>query len=517
MAQLRKDSRAEEKGSTKETTTNLPLKRASKSSNTDTARRPDLTRIQTNTTSATDARRDSNDPASLNYSASTSSSTRTANPHRLSTSNVADALKPLLKSAASATEDARTIPGLTFDNNMSKFTVLDQEDEDNLHAKRLLNIEEKPFKRIQKRLLTTTNPIQEYLRRTPTDASATKSAQNGSGETVSEPENDEADAAPKDDVSGTSAEQPKSEEEVNAYLKQLEQFTHSTLHDFSSLTTSLARLQFLLTANQKERERYATQSQEIQSQHVSIREDTSNLRLRLAEARRQLEVRKGWDVLAEKVLWVDGKVGGERVKTRDELSRESDKLRSEIEELDREGEELNQQWLDRRAALQDVVEQNKRLRRVIRGEPEKPEDEAEKEDEERSEMEGEGRREDDDEHLLPGVDVEGRSNAGTPRPEDGGATPLPHADRSRGTTPMPIVQESGGMTPRSMVDEGEAGTPRPATQEGGSSLKHETQASSDDAEMVEAHPQTLQDIDVPELKVDDAEKAEVEVSEMDTT
>lgn len=55
---------------------------------------------------------------------------------------------------------------------MSSFTILSQADEDDLHAKRLLNIEEKPYKRVQKRLLAPTNPIQLYLRR-PTTTSST--------------------------------------------------------------------------------------------------------------------------------------------------------------------------------------------------------------------------------------------------------------------------------------------------------------------------------------------------------
>jgi len=103
----------------------------------------------------------------------------------------------------------------------------------------------------------------------------------------------------------------------------------------------------------------------------------------------------------------------------------------------------------------------------------------------------------------------GTSNAGTPRPfEDGGATPLL----------MTQTHESGGRTPRSMAGDLDAGgfTPRPATAEGGSALKNEMHSGDDDVDMANLNPsgQHLGDVLVPELKVDDAEKAEVDEMEM---
>lgn len=470
--------------------------------NTAQPRRPDLTRIQTDTAPSlqTGIRRDSDQ---LLYSGSTHSakSTKTSQPEPA-------------PAAAPSKERNFSIPGLVISKSMSKFALLPPTEEDELHAKRLLNIEEKPFKRIQKRLLAPSNPFQEYLRRTPVDA---PSNTRGNGEVVSD-----EDTADTNGTTVTATEQPKTQEEADVYLKQLETFSHQTLHDFSALTTSLARLQFLLTSNEKERERYANQVNSITEQHGTIRTNTSELRTRLSEARDQLAVRKTYDTLAEKVLWVDGKVGGEKAKTREELGRESEKLKAEIEELEREGSELKGQWTDRREALQSVIDEAGRLRRVVRGEPEHVEEEKREEEDGRSEIDGEDdeqkRREDEDEGMLGASDRdrEGGSTVGTPRPlDDGGATPMPEARESGAMTPLPTTQESGGRTPRSTAGDVEAGgfTPRPATAEGGSALKNETQAGDDDVDMASLSEQ--HSLDVPEVKVDDAEKAEVD--EMETT
>ena len=395
---------------------------------------------------------------------------------------------------------------------MSKFTLLPPAEEDELHARRLLNIEEKPFKRIQKRLLAPSNPFQEYLRRAPVDG-----------------------APPHDETAVSDEEQqpaPKTQEETELYLQHLSSFTHQTLHDFSALTTSLARLQFLLTSNERERTRYTAQVSSITTQHAAIRANTSALRTRLADARSQLATRKTYDALAEKVLWVDGRVGGVRAKTREDLGRESEKLRNEIEELEREGVELKSQWADRKEALDGVISEAGRLKRVVRGEPEHVEEEkgGDEDGDGRSEVDGDDgeqeqkRREDEDDGML-GTGDQGReagtSNAGTPRPmdmDDGGATPLPEARESGAATPLPTAQESGGRTPRSTLGDGEGGfTPRPTTGEAGSGLKNEMQTGDDDDGDVDMAngPEHQTAADLPEVKVDDAEKAEVD--EMETS
>lgn len=318
---------------------------------------------------------------------------------------------------------------------MSYFTLLSQAEEDDLHAQRLLNIEEKPYKRIQKRLLAPSNPIHEYLRRKPIASSIQDE------NTVSDREGD------IDGNDGSLQHSSKTPEELEAYLKSLTQFQHSTLHDFSGLTTSLARLQFLLAANVTERARYANQVTSISSQQTSIREQTTSLRSRLEDVRQQLEIRKGYDLLAEKVI--KDQATGEVAKTREELNVACDKLRNEIEELEREGEEIKGAWKERRDVLQNVIGEADRLRRVVRGEPEQDPAMQNHEDG-RSDVGShtnedgdaeEQRREDEDDGMLHVQDGDGThfaSNAGTPKPMDVDAP-----------TPLPNLYESGGQTPRS--------------------------------------------------------------------
>lgn len=331
----------------------------------------------------------------------------------------------------------------------STFTLLDQQAEDELHPQRLLNIEQNPFKRVQKRLLQPTNPIHEFLRRTPTE------------EVVSEPE------------------EPSSLTEDSS-LKTLSVFQQSTLHDFTSLIHSLARLQFLLNSNAAERTRYAAQASTITAQHSTIRAETTALRTRLSHAREQLQVRKGYDVHAEKVLWVDGRVGGVKSKTREELGRESEKLRAEIEELEREGDELNAQWVERRMGLGEVKVHTARLRRVVRGEVE-----VELGQDEESEDEQGRDEEDETGHVLGGS----ASQVGTP--VDAG-TPLPTI-----LEPETETESVAGALMPDVDHEMEASTPEFS----GSGLKHEIQREpSADVDMAESN------LIEPEMP-DEAEKA----------
>lgn len=406
---------------------------------------------------------------------------------------------------------------------MSSFTTLSQAEEDDLHAKRLLNIEEKSYKRIQKRLLAPTNPIQTYLRRPIANSSTSQIDEN----TTSDGDADAEDPTSKTTTNGT---QPQ--EDTQSYLSTLQTFTHQTLHDFSALTTNLARLQFLLTANTSERERYTSQTTTITTQHAQITSETAALRSRLDEARSRLEQRKAYDELAKKVLFVNGRDGTRR-KTREELGRESERLRSEIEELEREGEELKGQWRERREGLARVNGETERLRRVVRGEPEVVEREQqedtrsddgaedEEQDEKRREEDdgntnqhthGDGddhHDEDQDDEMMLGVtDRDGgvsNSNVGTPRPIDDAPTPIP----------IVAAGESGGMTPVSMGEhEDDVGSPRPGTATGGSGLKQEvlnegSSALGGDTPMADQqHDDGV--VDVPEVRVEGEDKAKTD-------
>ena len=262
---------------------------------------------------------------------------------------------------------------------------------DKLHASRLLTVEEKPFKRLTKRLLAQASPIQSFYSRLPTPPAEDTSA-------IDEPT--------LEDVS------------TQKFIDDLHRFRADVILDFAAFDSSLLRIQFLRASNTKECDRYAAERVQIEETAQNVRSNTAELRVQLEEARRVMEVRKGYDVLAE---------GMREMSNREELGSNIEKLSAEIEELEREGNELDGNWVERREGVGRVVDEGARLRRLVRGEPEVEVGvEIPTED-------GEG---------MPEIEMdgqEGRSNVGTPRQDDGGLTP------------MPVMQDSGGMTPRSVV------------------------------------------------------------------
>ncbi|OCT48631.1 hypothetical protein CLCR_05007 [Cladophialophora carrionii] len=283
---------------------------------------------------------------------------------------------------------------------MATFTVLDQAEEDKLHATRLLGIEERPYKRVSKRLLAPTTPLNSFLAR----------------------------ASSSDD----STEAVDSADQNETFLQSLARFREDIILDFAAFESSIARIQFLRAANTRERERYAAEKLKIEQTANDVRENLGLLRVQLDEAQKTLAVRKTYDVLAEKIT------RDEKLKvTRAEQHANIEKLRSEIEELERESGELNSAWAERREQLQNVVGEGMRLRRIIRDEKE-PDAETDNHGEEDAE---DGERERD-----------GLSNMGTPRPMDDAPTPRPSGLRGSGAqTPRSHVPE--GATPRRAGDE----------------------------------------------------------------
>jgi hypothetical protein len=277
---------------------------------------------------------------------------------------------------------------------MAAFTVLEQSEEDKLHATRLLGIEERPYKRVSKRLLAPTTPIHSFLTR------------------PSPPENhDEIDPTPEADT----------EAQTEQFLASISRYRQDLLLDFAAFESSILRIQFLRAANVRERERYATEKLKIESTASSVRSNLSDLRVQLEEAQRLLAVRKGYDVLAEGIM------RDERLKSdRGEMRGQIEKLRGEIEELERESNEVDGAWRDRREQMGRVVAEAGRLRRVIR-------------DEKEPEPEIEGEKDGDDEEEGR----EGTSNVNTPGPREEGLTPRPGG-----------LLGSGIGTPRSHVPEG---------------------------------------------------------------
>ncbi len=185
------------------------------------------------------------------------------------------------------------------------------------------------------------------------------------------------------------------------------------------------RIQFLRQSNAKERDRYAAEKIKIEATAETVRDSTTRLRVQLDEAQKTLAIRKTYDELAEKIT------NNKALKPRDEQHVNLEKLRAEIEDLERESREHDNAWRERRDQFSRVADEGARLRRLVRDEKE-----------EVAQAEGED--------LL---DVEhargGRSNVGTPRPEEGGLSPMHHAQggsgtmtpRSRRVTPQP--EETG--------------------------------------------------------------------------
>ena len=233
---------------------------------------------------------------------------------------------------------------------------------------------------------------------------------------------------PSDESTDTTESSTQNEQ----FLASLNRFREDIILDFAAFESSIARIQFLRAANNRERERYAAEKLKIEQTANDVRDNLGTLRVQLGDAQRTLAVRKTYDVLAEKITKDD------KLKiTRAEQHVNSEKLRSEIEDLERESGELKSAWTERREQLGRVVGEAMRLRRIVRDEKD-PEAETEKDGEEDGEDEGRDR------DLL--------SNIGTPRPLEDAPTPIPAGLRG-----------SGALTPRSHV--ADAATPRHANDE----------------------------------------------------
>jgi hypothetical protein len=297
---------------------------------------------------------------------------------------------------------------------------------DALHKSRLLNVEEKPFKRISKRLLNPESLIvtQASLPLTPP------------------PEDTEADT----DATRETEKQKK--------LNEWRHFREDVSLDFAAFEGSIARVQFLLTSNEQERERYATERVQILSTMQSVRESTADLRSQLEEAQRLLSLRKTYDELADKIT------SNRLLKPREDQQSNLQKLRTEISDLEKESKDYAKTWAERREQFGRIVEEGMQLRRLIRDE---------KEEVERREGMQEG--EDNDEGDLTSKGK--NSTANTPGPDsdvltpsqnsqdEGGRLSALQADKTFGTTgaASPLRQvisaQGDGTDDTNMLDEGE--------------------------------------------------------------
>ncbi|KAI1824497.1 Tho complex subunit 7-domain-containing protein [Xylaria intraflava] len=286
----------------------------------------------------------------------------------------------------------------------SHFGLLEEREETELHKTRLLAVEERPFKRLTKRLVAPgafTNPTKK-LPTPPPDSSHA----------------DGTDAA---------SAGPPSNADITALKEDI-------VLDFAAFDTAIARLQFLATANAAEREHYASARLRILSTMESVREDNAQLRVKLDEARVTLTQRRKFDELADKIT------SNRMLRTRAEQHVNLAKLAEECDELRRESEAYGDTWRERRAQFERLVDEGRRLRALIRDEKE--------EVERREGMDSDA--EDGEAVPTPGKGIV--SGNGTPHPdtstiasskaEAGNATPRPGSSRDD-RTPRP---DSPGTT-----------------------------------------------------------------------
>jgi hypothetical protein len=220
---------------------------------------------------------------------------------------------------------------------MASFQMLDSREEEELHKLRLLNVEEKPFKRITKRLLTP-------------------------GSLVTTPS--KLPTPPPESASEDAATQEAAQQKV---LEDRRQFREDVLLDFAAFDSSIARIQFLRNSNERERERYKADKQRILETAQAVRDSTAQLRVQLEESKKTLEQRKKFDELAEKIT------NNRLLRPREDQEINLRKLEEECKELERESRAYGETWKERREQFGRIVEEGMQLRRLIRDEKEEVE------------------------------------------------------------------------------------------------------------------------------------------------
>lgn len=269
---------------------------------------------------------------------------------------------------------------------------------------RLLNVEEKPFKRITKRLL-----IPNSLITTPPTLPPTPPPDGSAA--------DEAAAA--------------HEVEKQQQLDERRQWREDVLLDFAAFESSIVRIQLLRTSNLKEGERYTAEKLKIQATAQAVRDNTADLRVQLEDAQKRLALRKEYDELAEKIT------SNRLLRPREDQHANLDKLNAEILELERESQDYAQTWAERRQQFGKIIEEGMQLRRLIRDEKEEVE-----------------RREGMEEDREDAEEGETASQRGR---SSGLGTPRPAPDSGSGLTPLHAVQEHherGSTSAGSLLVEG---------------------------------------------------------------
>lgn len=304
---------------------------------------------------------------------------------------------------------------------MSSWELLDEKDEQELHKSRLLNVEEKPFKRITKRL----HILDALARERPTQQPTPPAEGSGDGD-------EEEGASDRRDATA-------------AQVRELEQLKEDLTLDFAAFNSSITRLQLLLNANARERDRYKETRQRILDQSDAVRANNSQLRAQLDEARTRLAQRKKFDELAERIT------SNRMLRPREDQQAALRKLDDECRELELESARYGETWRERRDQFARIMEEGTLLRRLIRDE---------KEEVERREGMNEDGEEDGEASRGGQTPKHVPSGNATPRPDSGAASRADGGDHG-GSTPRPMTQ-SGARTPiRDSQDGIEGLKPRP--------------------------------------------------------
>lgn len=253
---------------------------------------------------------------------------------------------------------------------------------DSLHKSRLLSVEEKPFKRVTKRLLASESII---------------------GGPISLPLTPPPDASQADEHANTQDQKCQKQNE------ERRQFREDVTLDFAAFESSIARIQFIFTSNEKERERYAAEKLKIIQTAQAVRESTAQLHSQLEEARKTLAVRKTWDDLTEKIT------ANRMLRPREDQEANLARLNAEIAELEKESSDYARTWAERREQFGRIVKEGEELRRLIRDE---------KEEVERLEGMEDGEEGEEDEEGEVATQKGADSAAATPRPFGGADTPM---------------------------------------------------------------------------------------------
>ncbi|KAF4123980.1 Tho complex subunit 7 [Geosmithia morbida] len=267
---------------------------------------------------------------------------------------------------------------------MSSWNLLDEKSEHELHKNRLLAVEERPFKRISKRLA----------------------------------------AAPSLVATGTAADDD-SGRITSSTAKQLED---DFALDFATFDSSLVRLQFLHDANERERERYRGDQERILQESQAARDTNAQLREHLEAARATLAQRKRFDDMANRIT------SNRLLRPRDEQVVNLAKLEEECRELERESEAYSVTWRERRDQFNRIMEEGMLLRRQIR-------DEKEEVDRREGMIEG-----DDDGAAGAAGAGTGTGTDHTPRP-DNYDSPVPANGDTSGASSQPKGGDSAHLHP----------------------------------------------------------------------